>query len=431
MKTIFISIAMLFITGVTFSQLQQVKIGSLSSENKELQLKLTHKNQRNYAKPSNETDIFETAINSPKSATFTADGSKYYIQSLEGYQTVVFDAKTHKKIKEITHKFDNSNQHLFKNKEYTLFDYQFPSDISNHNIFMGKPVEACLSANGDWLFVTYYRRSFDTNAQYPSALCVIDTKTDEIVRVLPTAALPKMIAASPDGKHVAVTNWGDNTVAILDVSTNNPDEFKYTNLLEVDKRAVLNYGSKPVDRDNNCGSCLRGTAFTPDGKYLLVGKMGGVGQIAIFRTSNFSRVGKIVGIMNNVRHIVVDEEHIYMSINRSGHVQKLKWSDVRYHFDPEIEKTITAKDIKSVHVGTGARTIDLDPKSEYIFAAVNNQSKIVVVRNSDLQIITEIPADSYPVGLAVSPDGKNVIVTAQGKADGGGNSVMVYEIIKK
>jgi hypothetical protein len=33
--------------------------------------------------------------------------------------------------------------------------------------------------------------------------------------------------------------------------------------------------------------------------------------------------------------------------------------------------------------------------------------------------------------MGISPNGKHLIVTAQGKANGGGNSVMIYEINKK
>jgi len=37
-------------------------------------------------------------------------------------------------------------------------------------------------------------------------------------------------------------------------------------------------------------------------------------------------------------------------------------------------------------------------------------------------------ADSYPVGMDISADGRLLIVTAQGKSNGGGNSVMLYQL---
>jgi DNA-binding beta-propeller fold protein YncE len=65
---------------------------------------------------------------------------------------------------------------------------------------------------------------------------------------------------------------------------------------------------------------------------------------------------------------------------------------------------------------------------KYVFAAVNNGSKIVAVRTKDMNIVAEIPADSYPVGMDISSDDSELIVTAQGKSSGGGNSVMVFSL---
>lgn len=47
------------------------------------------------------------------------------------------------------------------------------------------------SHRGRYLWVPYYRRSFDINAQDPSAVAVIDTRTDSIVRMFETGPLPK------------------------------------------------------------------------------------------------------------------------------------------------------------------------------------------------------------------------------------------------
>ena len=79
-------------------------------------------------------------------------------------------------------------------------------------------------------------------------------------------------------------------------------------------------------------------------------------------------------------------------------------------------------------VGIGARTISIDPSGKYLFAAVNNESKVSIVRTSDMKVLASCNADSYPVGMDMSEDGKTLIVTAQGKTGGGGNSVMVFKV---
>ena len=47
---------------------------------------------------------------------------------------------------------------------------------------------------------------------------------------------------------------------------------------------------------------------------------------------------------------------------------------------------------------------------------------------SDMTVLASCNADSYPVGMDMSEDGKTLIVTAQGKPGGGGNSVMVFKV---
>ena len=115
-----------------------------------------------------------------------------------------------------------------------------------------------------------------------------------------------------------------------------------------------------------------------------------------------------------------------MSINKTGYVQRAKLIDFIEHFSNTPKAPFT--NWQSVYVGEGARTIVVSPNGKYVFAAVNNKSKIAVVRTSDMKLIAECQADSYPVGMDISADGKTLIVTAQGKSEGGGRSVMVYKI---
>ncbi len=378
------------------------------------------------------TDIYEPAISSPKSAIFSKDGSKFYINSLEGFTTVVFNSKSLKKIKEITHSFNEKNNKLFKNNESTVFDYQFKSGIKDYNTFLGKPVESCLSHNGKYLWVTYYRRNWDENAEMPSAVAIIDTKTDEILRVMPSGPLPKMIACSNDNKHIAVTHWGDNTVAIIDISSDNVFDFKYVAHTNIDQRLVMNYNSNThVDRDNECGNCLRGTIFTPDNKYLLIAKMGGNG-IAVVDANNFKYLGTITGMKRNLRHLLINNDEILLSSNKFGFVQKANLTKLIN----QVKNLKDNQDIeeytnwKTVDVGTGARTIDVTQDGKYIFACVNNQCKIAVIDGKTMELIKTFEVSKFPVGMAISSDAKQLIVTSQGKNNvlESGNAVSVFKI---
>ena len=166
----------------------------------------------------------EPDINSPKSVNIHPNGKKYYVNSLEGCCTVVFEMGTNKKLKTIRHHFDGSEKELWSTPSSL---YPFTHYTHDLNRFDGKPVEGCFTHGGRYFWVPYYRRSYDINAQDPSALAVIDTQTDDIILLMETGPLPKMIAASHDGKYVAVTHWGNNTVALIDISSDDPTQWHH------------------------------------------------------------------------------------------------------------------------------------------------------------------------------------------------------------
>ncbi|MDO4510931.1 MAG: hypothetical protein Q4B68_03825, partial [Bacteroidales bacterium] len=176
-------------------------------------------------------ELRDSDVFSPKSVHFHPNGKKYYINSLEGCRTMVYDAATNKKLAVVHHKFNEQNTHLWA-KESGFFP--FTHYKNNLKTFWGRPVESTFSHRGRYLWIPYYRRSFDLNAQDPSAISVIDTRTDSIIKVFETGPLPKMVATTGNGKYLAVTHWGDNTVGILDISSANPDDWHYVKCVVVD-----------------------------------------------------------------------------------------------------------------------------------------------------------------------------------------------------
>jgi DNA-binding beta-propeller fold protein YncE len=236
-----------------------------------------------------------------------------------------------------------------------------------------------------------------------------------------------MIACSPDSKTIAISHWGDNTVSLIDISSGNPKSFSYLDNIVIDYKMNLNFSSNTkIDRDKNCGNCLRGTEFTPDSKYILVGKMGGDG-IAIIDITKRKYLGTVTGMKTNMRHLIIKDGWLYLSSNKYGYVQKtLLYNFVNYF--STTSKLGAYNKWDNAFVGIGARTISIDPSGKYLFAAVNNESKVSIVRTSDMKVLASCNADSYPVGMDMSEDGKTLIVTAQGKSSGGGNSVMVFKV---
>jgi DNA-binding beta-propeller fold protein YncE len=79
-------------------------------------------------------------------------------------------------------------------------------------------------------------------------------------------------------------------------------------------------------------------------------------------------------------------------------------------------------------VPAGARTIVLSPDGRYVFAACNYASCIAVVDTRTMTFLGRLPADSYPVGLDISDDGRYLFSTSQGRSGLGGNAVDIFEV---
>lgn len=395
---------------------------SVLSADGSLRITLVSKRQNYYEGPLESRD---EAIFSPKSANVHPSNSKYYINSLEGGSSVVFEMGTNTRLKVISHHLNDSHLHLWGDSSAL---YKF-THYEKDNNFMGKPVESVFSHNGRYLWVTYYRRNYDINAQDPSALAVIDTETDEIVRLMETGPLPKMITVSNDGRYVAVSHWGNNTVGLINIESENPMEWFHSDLFVVDYVLPLNYSlTEPVGRDNGSGYALRGTIFTPDDRYLLVGCMGGGGGIAVIDIKEKKYLGRVMGMMSSVRHLIIVGDYLYLSINAGGYVQRVKLDDFIAVANNMNGKTVQMKGWENCKVGTGARTIEASPCGRYIYAACNYVSALYVIDTTTMKTIAKVPVDSYPVGLDVSEDGKYVIVTSQGRQGRGGNAVDIYEL---
>lgn len=384
---------------------------------------LSHKMQQfNHA----DRQTLDTDIYSPKSVNIHPEGTKFYVNSLEGCATVVYQMNTWRKLKVIRHDFDQVRDSALWAPPSGLFHFRHYS--RNLNTFRGKPVESAFSHGGRYLWVPYYRRTYDINAQDPSAVAIIDTKTDSIVRMMETGPLPKMVACSNDGRRMAITHWGDNTVATLDISSANPKDWHYDKLFVIDHQLQLNYSlTQSVNRDVNSGYTLRGTVFTPDDHYLLVGCMGGGGGIAVIDMERQEYLGRVLGMRSNVRHLILLDDWLYLSINGGGYVQRIK-TDSLLAAARSIQnhRTTTLRGWEECKVMAGARTIEASPSGRFIFAACNFGSKLCIVDTRTMKMVGAADVDSYPVGLDISEDGSTIIVTSQGRSNGGGNAVNIF-----
>ena len=373
-----------------------------------------------------DTLTMDPDIRSPKSIHIHPSGEKYYVNSLEGMRTVVYESASNTKLKVIHHSFDRSDTLLWS-KPSGL--YPFTHYKKNLNTFSGKPVESAFSHDGRYLWVPYYRRSYDINAQDPSAVAVIDTKSDSIVKLMETGPLPKMIAVSNNNRYVAITHWGDNTVGIIDISSDSPQDWHHVACVTVKYKLSLNFSmTSQVNRDVNSGMCLRGTAFTPDDRYLLVGAMGGGGGISVIDMEDFTYKGTVYGMMSNLRHLVIRGDYIYLSINKNGYIQRAPLGAFMETVANMKDGKARFDDWTNCKVGSGARTIEVTSDGRYVIAACNSSNCLSVVDAKTMKTVATISADSYPVGLDISEDCRFVYLTSQAREGMGGNCVDIFKM---
>lgn len=424
MKSYYLSFLCLFLALPVWAQIEHPALGTkVSTADSTFTITLLSRKQ-NYSYL--ETATLDKDIRSPKSVNIHPDGTKYYVNSLEGGKTVVYESGTNTKLKVIEHEFTEADSMLWSEPSGL---YSFTHYKKNLNTFRGKPVESAFSHNGRYLWIPYYRRSYDINAQDPSAVAIIDTETDSIVKLMETGPLPKMVAVSGDNHNVAITHWGNNTVGIINIVSDSPDEWYYEDCVTIQHKLTLNYSlTASVNRDINSGLCLRGTVFTPDGRYLLVGCMGGNGGIGVIDLIDFSYKGHVYGMKTNLRHLVIRNGYIYLSINKEGCIQRIPLETFYEAINQMENGKVTLSDWENCKVAAGARTIDITPDGRYVVAACNFSSRLVVVDAESFKEIARIKADSYPVGLDISKDGKYVYTTSQGREGGGGNCVDIYQM---
>lgn len=317
--------------------------------------------------------------------------------------------------------------------------YSFPKDMTSPNEFFGKPVELELSHKGRFLWVPYYRRSFDENGAMPSAMAVIDTESDKIVRVMPVGPISKYVKRSNTNRWMAVSHWGDNTVGLIDIR-GKPEDFKHEHLLTVEKR--VDPSKLTGDRDRNCGFCVRGLTFSENDRYLFVTRMKG-GGIAAFRLSTKGKrapvyLGTVFGLVPGPRDSVISKKGtMFLSCNASGVVASVPWKKLIEVLKKIPEGTkyedrfvrVKPADLEAriTYVGLGARSIRLSHDEKTLFVTVNQTSELVGVDTKTMAMAARIPVDSYPVGLDLSPDDSQVWVTSQGHSARGGNSVGVFQ----
>ncbi|OGP55413.1 MAG: hypothetical protein A2Y65_02510 [Deltaproteobacteria bacterium RBG_13_52_11] len=329
----------------------------------------------------------------PKSVEISPDGSYAAVMNLEGMDFWLISTATLEFIKK---------GQFFKTPAQG-WDYKNREPVQS---YAQKPVECAFSENGRMLWISLHNAEGITVYDTEETLVVPDQTPCERVRItdfinqrsyqtrilkIKTGKTPKIIQVTPDGRYALVANWHSSSVSVVDTK-------HYITIKDIKLGGKRQY-------------IPRGIAISPDSQKAYVANMGG-GTISVIDLAILEVIDDIPATANP-RHIILskDQRTLYISDNILGKILA---------FD-----LIAKKTTREAFIGKMARTIALAPDERYLFGVSHDEGKVVVVDTGSFNIIykKDFP---YPMGVAVTPDGKQLWVTSyqMGKIE-------VYEIVRE
>ena len=201
----------------------------------------------------------------------------------------------------------------------------------------------------------------------------IDVATFEIAAVIPTGAVPKFLAVSPDGSRLVVTNWCGFDASIIDTATD-------TELGRVD------LGRHP-----------RGVAIRSDSRYAYVTVMGEA-RIDVVDLRSLGVVNTVADAGNTPRHLVLsdDDRYLYVSNHKMNSVRKIDLS--------------LGQVVGIANTGVETRTMVLSDDGESLYVVNYQDGTVSKVRTSDMEILQTVYSGVHPVGITYDADTRQVWV---------------------
>ncbi len=252
-------------------------------------------------------------------------------------------------------------------------------------VVQGAPVEAAFTPDRRYVYVSNYKMygsDFSSTASDDcgrgnwddSYVYKIDTSTFAIVDVIPTGAVPKFLAVSPDGTRLVVSNWCGFDVTVVDTVTDTP-------------LARIDVGRHP-----------RGIAITNDSRYAYVTVMGAA-RIDVIDLQSLRVVSSIRDAAGSTpRHLLLspDTRYLYVSNHTMNSVRKIDLTTMR------VTGVLTT--------GAETRSMALAEDGESLFVVNYCDGTVSKVRTSDMTLLQEVYSGRQPVGITYDAESRQVWV---------------------
>lgn len=252
----------------------------------------------------------------------------------------------------------------------------------------GAPVEASFSPDGGQAYVSNYAMygagfgpegtdtcspSSGIDDSYVYRIGMDSFRIEDVFRV---GAVPKVVATTPDGAYVLVSNWCSYDVSVIDTA-----------------RAK-------VVRTIPVGAYPRGIAMAPDGRAAYVALMGGTALIRIDLASWRTRP---IPIGTSPRAVVASPNgrYLYASLNAEGTVVRV---DLR-----------TGRKV-GVATGEAPRSLAMSKDGSALYVVNYKSNTVSKVRASDMRLLQTVDACADPIGIAYDNPTRRVWVACYGGA---------------
>ena len=263
----------------------------------------------------------------------------------------------------------------------------FPTSVS------GAPVEAAFSPDGGTAYVTNYsmygkgfpRPGWDlatpADRVDDSFVYRIDMASGKITAAARVGAVPKFIAASPDGRWLIVANWASWDLSVIDVET----------FREIERIPV---GPEP-----------RGIAFLPDSSGAFVttqyhdARRGYLAELYRLDAADWKLTPIRTDLGRYPRHIVLNAAGRYLYASMTGDVKVIKVD------------TTTGKIVGSVRTGSAPRTIALSDDGLSLYVVNYDDDTLVKVATADMRVLQRLATGHHPVGVTFEPTTRTVWVS--------------------
>ena len=250
----------------------------------------------------------------------------------------------------------------------------------------GAPVEAAFSPDGEHAYVSNYSMYGEGFGPEGEDSCTpasgydrsfvyrISLETLEIDDVYRVGAVPKVVAATPDGRFVLVSNWCTWDLSVIST------------------RAGREVRRIPM------GEYPRGIAVSPQGDAAYVALMG---EGSLVRVDLETWETSVIPIGAGPRALEIDPSggRLYATLNAENRVARLNLRTGR---------------VKKVSTGTLPRSLAIADDGKALYVVNYESGTVSKLRTSDLEVLQTVDACYHPIGITYDAPTQRVWVACYG-----------------